>query len=397
VTRREEGTPSVPTTDTTDTGDGTDDRVSDERAETNGGRSGTEFGRGPPADRTPRQLLEFGVINLDKPPGPSAHQVSGWVRDLLAEAYGSLAASTSGENDRHDENDEDDGCDGGQEEAERGDTGEANPVDRAAHAGTLDPKVTGCLPVLTGTATRLSGVLLTPKEYVAVLEAHGRLPGDFEEVLGEFVGPIYQKPPRKSAVARRLRVREVYKLEVLDSESRRALLRISCASGTYVRKLCHDLGLALGTGAHMGDLRRTRAEPFSDADLVTLHDLADALAFATAGEFEALREVIEPAERALVHLPRLVIAYSAAREVANGAPVYAPGVLGYEPPERPPAEGVSGPDGSDASSTDGGDGNGETPLVACYTPDGAAVCLGRLVGDPDAERGTVLDTDRVLV
>jgi tRNA pseudouridine55 synthase len=285
-------------------------------------------------------------------------------------------------------------------------------VDRAAHTGTLDPTVTGCLPVLTGRATRLSGALLTPKEYVAVLEVHARLPEDFEEIVAEFVGPIYQKPPRKSAVARRLRVREIYGVDVLDAEARRALLRIRCESGTYIRKLCHDLGLALGTGAHMGDLRRTRADPFDDSGLVPLHDLADALAIAvedTEDESSALTGVVQPAERALVHLPRLTIAHSAAREVTNGAPVYAPGVLGYDPPDRPPLGRTAREESSSAENDergsdtageggrDGRTGTDEEPLVACYTPDGAVVCLGTLVGDPEAERGTVLDTERVLV
>lgn len=358
--------------------DGTGDDDGDPASDGSGERRG--FGRGPPGERTPRELLGFGVVNLDKPPGPSAHQVSGWVRDLLVETAAGLPDHEPGD------------------AAEGNEDREAATVDRAAHAGTLDPKVTGCLPVLTGTATRLSEALLTPKEYVTVLEVHKRLPGDFEEIVEEFVGPIYQKPPRKSAVSRRLRVREVYGIEVLDAESRRALLRIGCESGTYVRKLCHDLGLALGTGAHMGDLRRTRAEPFDDSDLVTLQDLADALAVAADGEFDGLEEVVQPAERALTHLPRLVIAHTAARQVAQGAPVYAPGILGHEPPEPPIAAGVKGHGENDGNEnemdrTEGGDDG----LVACYTPDGAVVCLGRLVGDPEAERGTVVDTERVLV
>jgi tRNA pseudouridine55 synthase len=343
--------------------------------------------RGPPAERTPLELLEFGVINLDKPPGPSAHQVSGWVRNLLVDTATTLAtpnenAGGDGTDDGRDSTD--DGRDGGS-----GD-GWGIGIDRAAHAGTLDPKVTGCLPVLTGAATRLSGALLTPKEYVTVLEAHKGLPADFEDIVREFVGPICQKPPRKSAVARRLRVREVYGIEVLDTDARRALLRISCESGTYIRKLCHDLGLALGTGAHMGDLRRTRAEPFSDAGLVTLHGLVDALAFAAEGEVKPLAEVVQPAERALTHLPCVEIADSAAREVANGAPVYAPGALAYRSPESPLSGGRSTPSGSTQNGS-------EPPLVGCYTAEGAAICLGRLVGDPNAERGTVVDTERVLV
>ncbi|WP_020222381.1 RNA-guided pseudouridylation complex pseudouridine synthase subunit Cbf5, partial [Halarchaeum acidiphilum] len=216
--------------------------------------------REAPDDRDVDALREFGVVNLDKPPGPSAHQVSAWIRDMV-------------------------------------------DVEKAAHAGTLDPKVTGCLPVLTGTATRLAPALLEgPKEYVAVLELHARAPTDLDAVVAEFAGPLYQKPPRKSAVARRLRVREVYALDVLEvsDDRRQALLRIRCESGTYVRKLCHDLGLALGTGAHMGDLRRTATGPFDDADLATLHDLADALAeWRERGDETWLRDVLAPAERAL--------------------------------------------------------------------------------------------------
>jgi tRNA pseudouridine55 synthase len=286
--------------------------------------------RGPPSERSVADLLEFGVLNLDKPPGPSAHQVAAWVREMAG-------------------------------------------VDRAAHAGTLDPAVTGCLPLLLGDATRLAQVFDdSTKEYVAVLELHGPAPADIETVAAEFEGPLYQKPPKRSAVARRLRVREIYDLDLLEVEERRALLRVRCESGTYVRKLCHDLGLALGTGAHMGDLRRTTTEPFDDTDLVTLHDFEDALAWAEEGDDAALRAVIDPAERAIRELPSVTVAESAAREIAEGAPVYAPGIL----------EADDVPEGT---------------LVACYTPDGAAVCLGRTVAHTDADAGTVVDLERVLV
>ena len=289
--------------------------------------------RGSPTERTSATNRSFGVVNLDKPPGPSAHQVTGWVRDLVG-------------------------------------------VDRAAHAGTLDPKVTGCLPILLGDATRMAQVFLEgDKEYVAVLELHKPAPANVENVLAEFEGPIYQKPPKKSAVARRLRIREIYDLTPLEIEDCRILLKIRCESGTYVRKLCHDLGLALGTGGHMGDLRRTSTTPFDDTTLVSLHDLADALAFADEGDPEPLSEAVRPAERALTHLPRVTIAENAAREVAEGAPVYAPGVL-------------------DVENIDPED---DEPLVACYTPDGAAVCLGRFVGDPEADSETVVDLERVLI
>ncbi len=284
--------------------------------------------RGPPSERDIESLCSFGVVNLDKPPGPSAHQVTAWLRDQL-------------------------------------------DVDRAAHAGTLDPKVTGCLPVLTGDATRMAQVFDDSiKAYVAVLELHGQ--ADDLSALEAFEGEIYQKPPRKSAVARRLRTRTIHSLELLERDGRQALLFVECQSGTYIRKLCHDLGLAIGTGAHMGDLRRVQTGTFDDTDLFTMEDLTDAVAFAAEGDEAAIREVVQPAERALVGLGSVTIAPSAAEEIANGAPLYAPGII--------ETEGVE-----------------QEALVACYTPDGAAVSIGTLVGDPDAENGLVVDTERVLV
>ncbi|MEF8825265.1 MAG: RNA-guided pseudouridylation complex pseudouridine synthase subunit Cbf5 [Halapricum sp.] len=287
--------------------------------------------RGPPSERSPAELLEFGVVNLDKPPGPSAHQVVAWLRDMAG-------------------------------------------LERAAHAGTLDPKVTGSLPVLLGDATRMAQVFDDAvKEYVAVLELHDRPPENLRGTIAEFEGPVYQKPPRKSAVVRKLRVREIHELDVLEVRDRRTLLRVRCESGTYIRKLCHDIGLVLGTGAHMGDLRRTATGTFDDRSLVTMHDLADALAWWNEDDRdEPLREVVHPAERALKGVPAVTIAPSAAESVATGAPVYAPGIIECE----------HEPDGQ---------------LVACYTPNGAAVCIGHLVGDPDAGDGLVVDLERVLV
>ena len=287
--------------------------------------------RGDPSDRAPEALLGFGVVNLDKPPGPAAHQVAGWVRDLTGQ-------------------------------------------DRAAHAGTLDPKVTGCLPTLLGDATRMAQVFDdSRKEYIAVLELHGPAPADTESVVAEFESEIYQKPPRKSAVARRLRTRTIHDLDVLEVRDRQALLRVTCESGTYVRKLCHDIGLALGTGAHMGDLRRRATGSFDDTTLAAMHDLHDAVVeWRERGDEGPLREVVQPAERALAGIARVTVAPSAAEQIAEGAPVYAPGVL-------------------DAETTEQG------TFVACYTPDGAAVALGTLVGDPTADAGAVVELERVLV
>gem|GEM_PF-4966634 len=128
--------------------------------------------RGPPDERTPAELLGFGVVNLDKPPGPSSHEVADWVKAHV------------------------------QSVLERVDP-EADNVDRVAHAGTLDPKVTGSLPMLLGDATRVAQVFdESIKEYIAVLELHGPLPADFEATFAEFEGERYtrNRPERAQSV-----------------------------------------------------------------------------------------------------------------------------------------------------------------------------------------------------
>ncbi len=292
--------------------------------------------RPAPTDRSPDAHCEFGVVVLDKPAGPTSHQVSDWVGSILG-------------------------------------------IDRTGHLGTLDPKVTGCLPVLLGTATRLTAVLTGgDKAYVALLELHDDPPTNWQSKVSTFEGPLYQRPPRKSAVARRLRIRSVHDLEILEHDGRRILLKVRCGAGTYIRKLCHDLGMILGTGGHMAALRRIESTPFDDTELVTLHDLTDGVGFWEDEDDDAAFEaVVRPAEDALAHLPWITITDNTAEAVACGAPVYAPGIVEIAPElaERDEA----------------------TPVVVCATSDGSAVCIGRVVGDLDADTGEVISLDRVLV
>ena len=291
--------------------------------------------REPPEDRSISELMSFGVINIDKPIGPSSHQISAWVREIVE-------------------------------------------VGKTAHSGTLDPKVTGCLPILLGDATRLSKLLLGKKEYVVVLELHkgGKNETELSQILEEFKGEIYQKPPKKSAVSRKLRVREIYDIELLEIKGRKALLRVECESGTYIRKLCHDIGLILGHGAHMGDLRRTKSYPFDDGELSKLHELVDAVEiWKQEGNEELIREIIHPAESILEGIPKIIISQTAAMQVANGAPVYAPGIISAEEKEIL-TEGMR---------------------VVCYTQGGSAVCLGEYTGKIDSKKGKVVELERVLV
>jgi len=245
----------------------------------------------PPEKRSLEMHLRLGAINLDKTSGPTSHEVAAWVKRILE-------------------------------------------LEKAGHSGTLDPKVTGILPVLLGNATRVMDVLLLAgKEYICLMHVHKPQPKRrILEVCQEFVGPIYQTPPLKSAVVRQLRIRTIYYLEVLEMEEQQVLMRVGCEAGTYIRKLCFDIGLALGTGASMEELRRTKAGPFrEDGTLTTLHQLKDAYEiWRETGDESGLRRVILPVEVALKHLPRLTIADNAVDAICHGAPLAAPGLLSLE-------------------------------------------------------------------
>ena len=102
-------------------------------------------------------------------------------------------------------------------------------------------------------------------------------------------------PPVKSAVKREMRTRNIYYSTIYEIDGRDVLFRIGCEAGTYVRTYCHDIGEALGCGAHMAELRRTRVGPFDERnnDLVNLHDLTDAYHFYIEdGDESYLREAI---------------------------------------------------------------------------------------------------------
>jgi len=244
----------------------------------------------PPAERDIETHISMGVVNLDKPSGPTSHQVDSWVRDMLH-------------------------------------------VEKVGHGGTLDPKVTGVLPLGIDRATRVMQLLLeAPKEYVCLMRVHREVDEErIREVLEEFQGKIFQIPPLKSAVKRDLRVRTIYRVDILEVDGQDVLFRIACEAGTYVRKYCHDVGEALGAGAHMAELRRTAVGPFTEEGLVTLHDLKDAYQFwVEDGDETFLRECILPMEFAVGHLPRVVILDSAVDAICHGADLARGGIAGLD-------------------------------------------------------------------
>ena len=226
-----------------------------------------------------------GLVIIDKPRGPSSHQVAAWVGDLLGVDVG--------------------------------------------HAGTLDPMVSGVLVVMLGNAVRLAPLLLQhDKEYVALMRLHGDAePSDVLEAAREFTGRIYQRPPRRSAVKRALRIRTIQDLAVLDQQGRLVLLRIQCDAGTYIRSLCHHLGLVLGVGGHMQELRRTRSGTFDETQAYTLQALKDAVIKAEEGDPSALDAMILPVEVAIPEVQTVVIRDSAVDAVCHGAVLAGVGVV----------------------------------------------------------------------
>jgi H/ACA ribonucleoprotein complex subunit 4 len=243
-----------------------------------------------PEKRPIFEYVEKGVVNVDKPSGPTSHEVAAWVKDILG-------------------------------------------VNTAGHAGSLDPKVTGLLPILLGKATKAVPALrLSGKEYVCLLKLHREMPPKtIRKVCEEFTGPIYQMPPIKSAVKRALRIRTIYYLEVLEIEGSSVLFRVGCEAGTYIRKLCHDIGLALGCGGHMQELRRTKAGPFTEKTLVTLQDLKDAYVFwKEDGDESEIRRVIRPMESAVSHLPKILLRDSAVDAICSGASLAIPGITSLD-------------------------------------------------------------------
>jgi H/ACA ribonucleoprotein complex subunit 4 len=211
------------------------------------------------------------------------------------------------------------------------------------------------------------------------MQVHADIPENIiRDLLNEFVGEIYQKPPVRASVKRETRKRFIYQLDVYEIDGRKALFKCSCQAGTYMRKLCSDIGEVLGCGAHMRELRRTRAGPFMEDDsLVTLHQLSAAQTDFESGDDSALRKIIQPMEVALSSLPKVVIRDSAVDSVCHGANLALPGLLQLDSAiER-------------------------NRLVALFTLKGEAVGLGRALLTSremlDQERGEAVKIERVIM
>jgi len=288
--------------------------------------------------RTIEQLLNYGLIILDKPPGPTSHETVAWTKRILK-------------------------------------------LPKIGHSGTLDPQVSGVLPLGLGEATKALGVLLFgPKEYHALGRIHS-LPSKekLNEIIEMFRGEIFQKPPQRSAVVRQTRSRHIYEFEVLQQKERLLLTRVLCEAGTYIRKLYYDMGEILGPGATMIELRRTRVDQFRETDgLVTLHELANAFAiWEETKDATKLMSMIKPVEYAFSELKSVVIRDSAIDAMCHGAQLAIPGILKISP------------------NLKSGD------IVGVYSQKGEAVALATSTMSEeeirDATKGYAFETKRIIM
>ncbi|MBQ8373668.1 MAG: RNA-guided pseudouridylation complex pseudouridine synthase subunit Cbf5, partial [Candidatus Methanomethylophilaceae archaeon] len=187
----------------------------------------------------------------------------------------------------------------------------------------------GVLPLTTGKAVRLTDVVLSSdKEYICLMRLHGDRPEKrVREVMGKFVGKIYQLPPVRSAIKRQVRIRTISELEVLEVRGRDILFRMSCDAGTYARTLCTDVGDLLGCGANMVELRRSRSGKMTEARAVSLQDLKDAYVFwQQYGREDWLRSMILPMEVLVEHLPKIVVKATAVDALCHGADLNISGI-----------------------------------------------------------------------
>ncbi len=232
--------------------------------------------------KSTKELLEFGIINIDKSSGPTSFNVSEFVKKKLK-------------------------------------------LRKTSHGGTLDPKVTGVLPVFLNRACKLLGYFLgEDKEYIGIMRLHEEVPLEKikDKIKEKFLGEIIQMPPVKSRVKRQLRPRTIYKFELLEQDGKDILFRTEVEGGTYIRKLIDDLGKELGIGAHMLELRRIRAGIFKEDSMINLYDFEKAVEEYEKGNEEPLREMIVPGEIISELHPIMKIKKDNLEQIFTGKPIH---------------------------------------------------------------------------
>jgi len=244
-----------------------------EEAETN-----PEYGE-IPEKRSIEKLMQKGFVIVDKPFGPTSNQVSSWIKEELN-------------------------------------------LKKTGHFGTLDPNAHGVLPVGFNRGTRINPALAkADKRYVFEAKLHDQIPEKkIRKILHQFKGTNNQVPPKKSAVKRKEREREVYDIKLLDKQEKIILGEVHCESGFYVRTLITQLSEKLGTHGGMTELRRTQQGQITEQQARTIQEIVDAYHYHKKdNNSEPLKEILQPIEKAVQHLPKIAVKDSAVNAIANGA------------------------------------------------------------------------------
>ena len=247
-----------------------------------------KFGSAP-SERSLDELLGSGILLVKKPRGPTSHQLTAWIRDILG-------------------------------------------IKKIGHGGTLDPIATGLLTILCGRATRLTDIILKgDKRYISIIRFGRDIDSiELEELLNSLVGELYNVPPKESAVKVQVRTRKITSLSLLDfdSSSRIAAIEISCVAGTYIRTLTRDIGLLLDTSCEMLELHRDRTSIFDENMACDMHQLADAIfLWKEHNDERSLRKLLTPVETILTKIPSITIKDGAVAAMTHGAPLARPGVV----------------------------------------------------------------------
>ncbi|MEK6899317.1 MAG: RNA-guided pseudouridylation complex pseudouridine synthase subunit Cbf5 [Nanoarchaeota archaeon] len=225
------------------------------------------------------ELLEFSIINLDKPAGPTSFEVALKVKDIFE-------------------------------------------IDKVGHCGTLDPGVSGVLPLTLGRACKISEYFKSrDKKYVGIMRLHEEIKDkELKKIIDNFIGKIRQMPPVRSSVKREEREREIYSFDILEREDKDVLFECHVEAGTYIRKLIHDIGLEIG-GAHMLELRRTGAGFFDELESVTLYQLEEAIDEYKKGKEGKIRKILIPAEEAIAEIMPSVQLKNNVEQILKGKPL----------------------------------------------------------------------------
>jgi len=284
----------------------------------------SDFGIYPGA-RPIKDYIKNGIIILDKPSGPTCPQVDNWIKEILG-------------------------------------------IKKCSHAGTLDPRVSGVLVIAIENATKLMPILLSStKEYVGLVNLHKEAePDKIKEACKNLIGRIKQLPPKKSSVARRVRQRDIYDLEVLEINKRNVLIRVECQAGTYIRRLAEQIGQELGMKAHLQELRRTRSGGFREKDVVTLQQLVRAV------EDDKIKDIVVPLEIIGNHRKSVIIKTSAIKNIQNGAALGFGGIVAYQTSIN------------------------RENIVLMFSPQGELIAFGNAIDDIDSSKRLVVTTDRVI-